>query len=106
MALQFVITINFLFLLTFGLAEAAPIAQSQDCVTTCGNVTSIPYPFGIGSADCYMDDWFEIVCNETGAFLKKINMEVLKISINGIDDGESNTVLVKSSAISSNSTGC
>ena len=106
MALQFVITINFLFLLTFGLAEAAAIAQSQDCVTTCGNVTSIPYPFGIGSADCYMDDWFEIVCNETGAFLKKINMEVLKISINGIDDGESNTVVVKSSAISSNSTGC
>ena len=68
MAVQFVITISFLLLITYGFAEAAPISQ-PGCKTRCGKV-SIPYPFGIGPG-CYMDDWFQIVCNGTGAFLKK-----------------------------------
>ena len=77
MALQLVITINFLLLLTSGLAEAAPTAK-PGCASECKNV-GIPYPFGIQSG-CYMDPWFEIVCNGTEAFLKKINMEVLEIA--------------------------
>ena len=98
MAVQLVITISFLLLLTYGLAEAAPISQ-PGCKTGCRNV-SIPYPFGIGPG-CYMDDWFQIVCNETGAFLKKINMEVLEINISDTSYWANNKVRVKSSIISS-----
>ncbi|KAL4598539.1 hypothetical protein ACB092_11G066000 [Castanea dentata] len=97
MAVQFVITISFLVLLTYGLAEAAPISQ-PGCKTRCGKV-SIPYPFGIGPG-CYMDDWFQIVCNQTGAFLKKSNMEVLEISSNDAY-WSNNEVRVKNSIISS-----
>ena len=98
MAVQLVITISFLLLLTYGFAEAAPIPQ-PGCKTRCGNV-SILYPFGIGPG-CYMDDWFQIVCNGTGAFLKKINMEVLEVNITDTDTWAYNTVRVKSSIISS-----
>ena len=56
----------------------------------------------MGSSHCYMDDWFEIVCNRSGAFLKRINMEVLEIPINGRGLDEGNTVRVKSPIISSN----
>jgi hypothetical protein len=102
MAVQFVIRITFLLLLTYGLAEAAPPIGKSDCQNHCGNVTNIPYPFGIGSSQCYMDDWFEIVCNRSGAFLKRINMEVLEISIQTSRRYADNTVLVKSPIISSN----
>jgi hypothetical protein len=55
--------------------------------TKCGEV-DIPYPFGIG-ADCYINDWFAIDCNETLSstspkpFLRRLNLEVLNISIQG-----------------------
>nr|POE57025.1 wall-associated receptor kinase-like 22 [Quercus suber] len=62
-----------------------------------GNVTSIPYPSGIRPS-CYMDDWFEIVCNGTGAFLKRINMEVLQLTISS-DESVTDRVLVKSPII-------
>ena len=79
MAVQSVIMINLLLVvLTNGLAEEPPISQ-PGCKDQCGNVT-VPYPFGIGHS-CYIDDWFEIVCNGTGAFLKKINVKVLGINI-------------------------
>ena len=75
MAVQFALRSTFLLLLTCGFAAAAPPNVKPDCRADCGKV-SIPYPFGIGPG-CYMDDWFEIVCNGTGAFLKKINVKVL-----------------------------
>ncbi|KAM4089971.1 hypothetical protein ACJW30_09G024600 [Castanea mollissima] len=84
MAVQFVMRITILVLLTYELAEAAaaPIAK-PDCNSSCGNL-EIPYPFGIGP-DCYMDKLFEVVCNGTGssakAFLTSIDKEVLQINI-------------------------
>ncbi|KAL4605437.1 hypothetical protein ACB092_09G028900 [Castanea dentata] len=86
MAVQFVMRITILVLLTYELAEAdaaaAPIAKSG-CSSSCGNLT-IPYPFGIGP-NCYMDKLFEVVCNGTGssakAFLTSIDKEVLQINI-------------------------
>ena len=85
MAVQFVIRITILVLLTYELAEAeaaaAPMAK-PDC-NGCGNL-EIPYPFGIGR-HCYMEKLFEVVCNGTGssakAFLTSINKEVLQINI-------------------------
>ncbi|KAL4614348.1 hypothetical protein ACB092_07G047900 [Castanea dentata] len=90
MAVQFVIRITFLLLLTYGLAEAAPMAK-PNCSDRCGSV-SIPYPFGIGGS-CYMEKWFEVVCNATAgslakAFLTSIDVELLEIKIGdwtGID---------------------
>ena len=97
MAVQFVLRCTFLLLLTCGFAAAAPPNVKPDCRADCGKV-SIPYPFGIGPG-CYMDDWFEIVCNGTGAFLKRINMEVLRLTISSDESATDSTVLVKSPII-------
>lgn len=66
-------------------SELAPIAK-PNCQSHCGGI-EIPYPFGIG-AGCYInDDWFQILCdNSTGypkPFLKRTNLEVLEISVEG-----------------------
>ena len=85
MAVHLVMRIAFLLLLTYELAEAAPppIAK-HNCPSSCGNVTKIPYPFGIGHG-CYMNRSFEIDCNGTGssakASLPSIGMEVLEINM-------------------------
>ena len=73
MAVQLVLRIAFFLLLTYGLvkeaAAASPAIAKPGCIDRCGNV-SIPYPFGIGPADCDMANWFEIVCNDTMSLLK------------------------------------
>ncbi|KAK4564538.1 hypothetical protein RGQ29_006562 [Quercus rubra] len=115
MAVQFVIRVTFLLLLTYGSAEAAaaPMARSN-CHDRCGNI-SIPYPFGIGGR-CYMEKWFEVVCNETAgspakAFLTSIDVELLEIKIGdliGIDSyspHEPGIVRVNMPNISSNCKG-
>ncbi|KAK4592985.1 hypothetical protein RGQ29_017213 [Quercus rubra] len=86
MGVQFVMRITFLLLLTYGLAEAAaapPMARPY-CSEFCGTVR-IPYPFGMTTARCYLNDWFKIDCIGNGssvrAFLPSINMEVLEIKI-------------------------
>ncbi|PRQ52202.1 putative transferase, protein kinase RLK-Pelle-WAK family [Rosa chinensis] len=62
---------------------ALPIAK-PNCQEKCGNV-SIPYPFGIGpDKDCYLEEWFEIDCNQSTRhkpFLRLTQQEVLSISI-------------------------
>ncbi|KAM3747824.1 hypothetical protein ACB098_05G064100 [Castanea mollissima] len=75
--------ITFLLLLTYELAEAAAPIAKPNCSDSCGNIY-VPYPFG-KTTGCYLNDWFKIVCNETGgspkAFLPRIGMEVLEINI-------------------------
>ncbi|KAK7818542.1 wall-associated receptor kinase-like 2 [Quercus suber] len=93
MGVQFVMCITFLLLLTYGLAAAAaPPMAMPGCNGRCGNV-SIPYPFGMTTAGCYLNDWFRIVCtgndSSARAFLPSINMEVLKIKFhNRYYDGD------------------
>ncbi|PQP92009.1 wall-associated receptor kinase-like 1 isoform X1 [Prunus yedoensis var. nudiflora] len=66
-------------------AAAPPIAM-PNCTTLCGGV-SIPYPFGIGpSTNCFLNEWFQIDCNKSTGhkpFLRRAQLEVLDISING-----------------------
>ena len=93
MAVQLVMQ-AFMLLLTYELAEAAPPIAKPNCKSSCGNL-QIPYPFGIGP-DCYLDNWFEIVCNGTGgsaqAFLTSIDKEVRQINI--ISNSSTNKFIV------------
>ncbi|KAG2711389.1 hypothetical protein I3760_04G073900 [Carya illinoinensis] len=62
---------------------------NRSCQEYCGNVSMIPYPFGIGNG-CFVDDWFEIVCKSPNdsydlgfpkPYLKRLDLEVLEIDI-------------------------
>jgi hypothetical protein len=87
-AMQMVFQIILLLCSIYAMSEqAAGLAINSSCqAKSCGTVSNIPYPFGIG-AGCYVDDWFEVVCNESFSppkpFLRRLNLEVLNISIGG-----------------------
>ncbi|XP_062164926.1 wall-associated receptor kinase-like 10 [Alnus glutinosa] len=92
--------------------QAAGLAINSSCqAKSCGNLSNIPYPFGIGvleiiylvffqGAGCYLDRWFEVVCmnDSSGSpkpFLSSFGLEVLNISsIEGAYDSGSSTVRV------------
>ncbi|KAJ9189861.1 hypothetical protein P3X46_001112 [Hevea brasiliensis] len=76
------VSLSLALLLTIQLAIAkGPIAKPS-CTDHCGNI-DIPYPFGMGEKDCYFNEWFEIECKESRAFISKIKMELLSISVEG-----------------------
>ncbi|KFK28619.1 hypothetical protein AALP_AA7G023000 [Arabis alpina] len=77
--------------------------SSTSCNITCGGV-SIPYPFGIGGKDCYLNSWYEVVCKSPSGsdrnvpFLSRINKEVLNISF--LDTKPHGVVHIKGSVAS------
>ncbi|XP_019073866.1 wall-associated receptor kinase-like 1 [Vitis vinifera] len=81
---RWLLQISLLLWLSRGLAATQ---GKSGCLETCGDV-DIPYPFGIGSAGCYFDEWFEVTCNNSihphipKPFLKILNLEVLNVSLN------------------------
>ncbi|XP_010497671.1 PREDICTED: wall-associated receptor kinase-like 3 [Camelina sativa] len=84
------IVVSFLPLLMNGSLAATPSTSnsSTPCNRTCGGI-SIPFPFGIGGKDCYLNNWYEVVCNTTTPgssgttvpFLSRMNREVVNISL-------------------------
>lgn len=83
------IVASVLALLMNGSSAATPpnSNSSSSCNRTCGGI-SIPFPFGIGGKDCYLNGWYEVVCNSTTSgshttvpFLSRINREVVNISL-------------------------
>ncbi|CAH8321385.1 unnamed protein product [Eruca vesicaria subsp. sativa] len=56
------------------------VNSSASCIRTCGEI-SIPFPFGISEKDCYLNNWYEVICNTTVPFLSRINTEVVNISL-------------------------
>ncbi|XP_052201535.1 wall-associated receptor kinase 3-like [Diospyros lotus] len=77
-----------ILLLTLALAAAtlapSPVASQTKpgCSGSCGNV-SIPFPFGT-TPECYLDDSFLINCSNSKPFLRKGNVQVLNISLDGL----------------------
>ncbi|CAM8974126.1 unnamed protein product [Rhodiola kirilowii] len=69
---------------TLIVSTAAKIPMAKpNCPETCGNV-AIPYPFGIGDPNCYLNPWYEITCSNNSIsrpFLRKFNLEVLELSL-------------------------
>lgn len=79
------VQVSLLALLFVAGGSTAAWQPTLDCQTKCGNLT-IEYPFGT-SPGCYHDESFLITCNQTGTeqkpFLRKGNIEVINISLNG-----------------------
>ncbi|KAJ9705570.1 hypothetical protein PVL29_003570 [Vitis rotundifolia] len=92
---QWLLQISLLLWLSIGAAAATQ--GKPGCQKRCGDV-DIPYPFGIGSARCYVDEWFEVTCNNSvhapKPFLKRINLEVLNVSLDHGTIRVNNPVLI------------
>ncbi|OAY37033.1 wall-associated receptor kinase-like 10 isoform X2 [Manihot esculenta] len=90
-----------ILLISIQLVVAAPRISKPNCADHCGDI-SIPYPFGMGD-DCYMEDWFEIECDNTvnppRPLLSRVNLEVFLIDL------DLSAIEVESPIISSNCSG-
>ncbi|XP_041003885.1 wall-associated receptor kinase-like 8 [Juglans microcarpa x Juglans regia] len=83
MVVRLVLIQSIFFLSSFNsFAQPASTLFTKDgCQEFCGSVR-IPYPFGIGADYCYLDPWFEIVC-ETESFGSTTTHKPLLKSIKG-----------------------
>ncbi|KAL8166263.1 hypothetical protein V2J09_007762 [Rumex salicifolius] len=73
-----------LFFLSVANAKSPKFAM-PNCNDTCGGI-KIPYPFGMGASNCFLDPWFEIDCRALSnrhnksnhkPFISKLDIQVL-----------------------------
>ncbi|KAM7507803.1 hypothetical protein LguiA_018256 [Lonicera macranthoides] len=76
--LYFIFKSILLVTITFTYTKSQPFSP---CPQTCGNLT-IPFPFGTREG-CYLNQSFLITCNNTKPYLRKSDIEVLHIAIEG-----------------------
>ncbi|KAE8713066.1 putative wall-associated receptor kinase-like 16 [Hibiscus syriacus] len=74
-----------LFSIKLTIMATAVAAQAKPgCQTHCGNIT-IPYPFGTGSAECYINESFSIRCNTSfdppRAFLTTTDIKLFQCGV-------------------------
>ncbi|XP_023645700.1 wall-associated receptor kinase-like 4 [Capsella rubella] len=71
------------------------------CNRVCGGM-SIPFPFGMGGKDCYLNPWYEVACKNSVPFLSRINRELVNISLPDAEEYYSNGVVhIKGPVVSS-----
>ncbi|XP_057442740.1 wall-associated receptor kinase 2-like [Lotus japonicus] len=68
-------------------AATTQVQTLPGCISSCGDVTNIPYPFGIGNSSskpdqpCYLEPKFSLDCNDSKLYFR--NLPVLDIAIEG-----------------------
>ncbi|WVY90473.1 hypothetical protein V8G54_035987 [Vigna mungo] len=70
------------------MAVAAASQALPGCPNSCGSVSSIPYPFGVGNSsvsgkNCFLESDLELTCRNSTLYHGDGNVEILNISLAG-----------------------
>ncbi|KAG4382761.1 hypothetical protein GLYMA_14G157600v4 [Glycine max] len=77
--------------ITILLLTALAVAADQalpGCPNSCGSVSQIPYPFGIGKSsvtgeNCFLEDQLELTCRDSTLYRGNGNVQILNITLDG-----------------------
>lgn len=76
--LKLVFPVLVLLQLMSSITTAKITIAKQSCRSSCGNI-DIPFPFGMDKQECFLNDWYEVVCQNDVPRLNKTHMEIFNI---------------------------